>query len=196
MKDSIIKIFEESAQIKVKFGRENADKIIEAVQLIAQAFREGKKVLLFGNGGSATDASHIAAEFVNRFLMERPPLPAIALNTDSAVLTSISNDYDYSQVFSKQLAALGHEGDVVIGISTSGNSPNVLKAIEVAKRNGMRTVVLTGGTGGRLAKLADITFIVPTKITARIQETHVTLGHTICQLVDEELFGSQGKALS
>ncbi|HUK99932.1 MAG TPA: SIS domain-containing protein, partial [Nitrospirota bacterium] len=147
MKDAIIQIFEESAQLKVKFARENTDKIIEVVQLIAQAFREGKKVILFGNGGSATDASHIAAEFVNRFLMERPPLPAIALNTDAAIITSISNDYDYSQVFSKQLAALGHEGDVVIGISTSGNSPNVVKAMDVAIKNGMRTIVLTGGSG-------------------------------------------------
>ena len=193
MKDEIIKTFEESAQVKVAFARDNADKIVEVVQLIAQAFREGKKVVLFGNGGSATDASHIAAEFVNRFLMERPPLPAIALNTDVAVLTSISNDYDYSQVFSKQLSALGHEGDVVIGISTSGNSPNVIKAIDVAKKNGMKTVVLTGGTGGKLANIADITFIVKTKHTPRIQETHITLGHTICQMVDEELFGNHAK---
>ena len=190
MKDAIIKIFEESAAVKVKFARENADKIVEVVQLISQAFREGRKLLIFGNGGSATDASHIAAEFVNRFLMERPPLPAIALNTDVAVLTSISNDYDYSQVFSKQLSALGHEGDVVIGISTSGNSGNVIKAMEVAKKNGMRTVILTGGTGGKLANMADYTFIVPTKHTPRIQETHITLGHTICQMVDEELFGN------
>jgi len=193
MKDAIIKAFDDSAQIKVKFVRENADKIIEVVQLIAQAFREGKKVILFGNGGSAMDASHIAAEFVNRFLMERPPLPAIALNTDAAVITSISNDYDFSQVYSKQLAALGHEGDVVIGISTSGNSPNVVKAIETARRNGMKTVILTGGTGGKLANLADYTFIVPTKATPRIQETHITLGHAICQMVDEELFGNHGK---
>jgi D-sedoheptulose 7-phosphate isomerase len=190
MKDAIIKAFDESAQIKVKFVRENIDKIIDVVQLIAQAFREGKKVILFGNGGSAMDASHIAAEFVNRFLMERPPLPAIALNTDTAVLTSISNDYDYTQVFSKQLAALGHEGDVVIGISTSGNSPNVIKAMDVAKKNGMKTVILTGGTGGKLANTADYTFIVGTKVTARIQETHITLGHAICQMVDEELFGN------
>jgi D-sedoheptulose 7-phosphate isomerase len=189
MKDSILKIFDESAQVKVKFARENADKVIEVVLLIAQTFRDGKKVILFGNGGSAMDASHIAAEFVNRFLMERPPLPAIALNTDMAVLTSISNDYDYSEVFSKQLAALGHEGDVVIGLSTSGNSPNVIKAIEIARKNGMKTVVLTGGTGGKLAELADYAFIVQTKHTPRIQETHITLGHTICQLVDEELFG-------
>jgi D-sedoheptulose 7-phosphate isomerase len=190
MKETILQIFEESAQIKVKFARENADKILEVVQLIAQAFRDGKKLLIFGNGGSSTDASHIAAEFVNRFLMERPPLPAIALNTDVAVLTSISNDYDYSQIFSKQLAALGHEGDVVIGISTSGNSANVIKAMEVAKKNGMKTVILTGGNGGKLAGMADYTFTVPTRHTPRIQETHITLGHTICQMVDEELFGN------
>jgi D-sedoheptulose 7-phosphate isomerase len=189
MKDSILRLFEESAQVKVKFARDNADKIIEVVQLIAQSFREGKKVILFGNGGSAMDASHVAAEFVNRFLMERPPLPAIALNTDTAVLTSISNDYDYSEVFSKQLAALGHEGDIVVGLSTSGNSPNVIKAVELARKNGMKTVVLTGGAGGKLAKLADYAFIVETKQTPRIQETHITLCHTICQLVDEELFG-------
>jgi D-sedoheptulose 7-phosphate isomerase len=191
MKDSIQKIFEESARVKVAFARENADRIVEVVQLIAQAFREGKKVVLFGNGGSATDASHIAAEFVNRFLMERPPLPAISLNTDPAVLTSISNDYSYDQVFSKQLAALGHEGDVVIGISTSGNSPNVIKALDVAKKNGMKTVVLTGGTGGKMKNMADYTFIVPSKHTPHIQETHITLGHIICQMVDEELFGTR-----
>ncbi len=189
MKDAIIKAFEDSAQVKVKFARENADKIIEVVQVIAQAFREGRKVILFGNGGSATDASHIAAEFMNRFLIERPPLPAIALNSDAALLTCISNDYDFSQVYSKQLTALGHEGDIVIGISTSGNSPNVLKAIETAKKNGMKTVILTGGTGGKMAGLADYAFIVPTKSTPRIQETHITLGHTLCQMVDEELFG-------
>jgi D-sedoheptulose 7-phosphate isomerase len=189
MKDAILKAFEDSAQIKVKFARENADKIIEVVQVIAQAFREGRKVILFGNGGSATDASHIAAEFMNRFLIERPPLPAIALNSDAALLTCISNDYDFSQVYSKQLTALGHEGDIVIGISTSGNSPNVLKAMETAKKNGMKTVILTGGTGGKMAGLADYAFIVPTKSTPRIQETHITLGHTLCQMVDEELFG-------
>ena len=191
MKEAIIQAFEESARIKVKFARENADKIIEVVQLIAQAFRDGRKVILFGNGGSAMDASHIAAEFMNRFLIERPPLPAVALNSDTALLTCISNDYDFSQVFSKQLSALGHEGDVVIGISTSGNSPNVIKGLEVAKKNGMKTVALTGGTGGKMAGLADYAFIIPTKVTPRIQEAHITLGHTICQLVDEELFGAR-----
>lgn len=189
MKERIHQIFDESAKVNIAFSRESADKIEAVVQLIVQAFRDGKKVLLFGNGGSATDASHIAAEFVNRFLMERPPLPAIALNTDVAVLTSISNDYDYAEVFAKQLSALGQEGDIVIAISTSGNSPNVIKAVDVAKKNGMRTVGFTGGNGGKLAQVAEQVFTVPTKHTPRIQEVHNTLGHTICQLVDEELFG-------
>ncbi len=190
MQETVISLFAESAQVKTRFARENAEKIVEVAQLIAHAFRDGRKVILFGNGGSAMDASHIAAEFVNRFMLERPPLPALALNTDAAVLTSISNDYDYSQVFSKQLAALGHEGDVVIGISTSGNSPNVVRALEVAQNNGMRTIAFTGGTGGKMAALAEYAFVVPSKVTARIQETHITLGHALCQLVDESLFGN------
>ncbi len=189
MKDAIIRIFEEGARVKTAFARENADAVVAVVQEIVRAFRGGRKVLLFGNGGSATDASHLAAEFVNRFLIDRPPLPAIALNTDPAVLTSISNDFGYDQTFSKQLAALGQEGDVVIAISTSGNSPNVIKALEVAKQKGMRTVALTGGAGGRMAGMADHTFIVPSKHTPHIQETHITLGHIICQFVDEELYG-------
>ena len=194
MNDRIVSIFEESARVKIAFAHENAGRIKAVVDLIVQAFRSGRKVILFGNGGSATDASHIAAEFVNRFLMDRPPLPAIALNTDPAVVTSISNDFGFDQIFSKQLAALGQEGDVVIGISTSGNSPNVLKALEVAKKNGMRSVVLTGGTGGKMANLADHTFIVPTKHTPHIQETHITLGHVLCQLVDEALFQGERRS--
>jgi len=189
MNDRIIGIFEESAQTKIDFARANAGKIAEAVRLIAGTLRNGGKLLLFGNGGSATDASHIAAEFVNRFLIERTPLPAIALNTDPAVITSIGNDYGYDQIFSKQLTALGREGDVVIAISTSGNSPNVLAALEVAKQRFMKIISLTGGTGGKLAERSDIAFVVATKHTPRIQETHITLGHIICELVDEELFG-------
>jgi len=191
MKEAVIKIFEEGARVKNAFAKENADRIVEVVHLIARTFREGHKVILFGNGGSATDASHIAAEFVNRFLIDRPPLPAIALNTDIAVLTSISNDFGYDQIFSKQLSALGHEGDVVIGISTSGNSLNVIKALDVAKKNGMKTVVLTGGAGGKMVNIADYTFVVPSRHTPHIQETHITLGHILCQLVDEELFGGK-----
>ncbi|MBI5190857.1 MAG: D-sedoheptulose 7-phosphate isomerase [Nitrospirae bacterium] len=195
MKEGIIKVFEDSAKLKQRFAKENADLIVEVVELVAQCFTRGNKVLIFGNGGSASDASHIAGEFVNRFLLERPPLPAIALNTDVAVLTSISNDYDFSEIFVKQLKALGQKGDVAIGISTSGTSPNVVKAILAAREMGIRTVVLTGNKnkGGKLAEIAEFAFVVPSSETPRIQETHITLGHAICQMVDEYLFGSGKK---
>jgi D-sedoheptulose 7-phosphate isomerase len=192
MKDEITRIFEDSARVKQRFAKEYAEMIQEVVELIAACFARGNKILIFGNGGSATDASHIAGEFVNRFLLERPGLPAIALNTDMAVITSISNDYDYSEIFAKQLKALGQEGDVAIGISTSGSSPNVVKAFMAAKDMGIKTVALTGSKnkGGKLATISDYAFIVSSPDTPRIQETHITLGHAICQLVDEYLFGS------
>jgi len=192
MKDEIIRIFEESAKLQQRFAKEYAEQVQEVVELIAGSFTKGNKLLLFGNGGSATDSSHIAAEFVNRFILERPPLPAIALNTDMAVITSISNDYDYSEIFAKQLKALGHEGDVAIGISTSGSSPNAIKAFAAAKDMGITTVAFTGNKnkGGKLASMADYAFVVPSAETPRIQEVHITLGHTICQLVDEFLFGN------
>lgn len=193
MKELIIKHFQESCKIKEKFMKENLDNIVEVVHLISNAFKDGKKLILFGNGGSATDASHIAGEFVNRFQKERPGLPAIALNTDMAVITSIANDYEYSQIFSRQLKALGDEGDVVIGISTSGNSTNVIKAIESAKKKGMKTVAFTGKDGGKLSGKVDYSFIVPSDSTPRIQETHITLGHIICQMVEESLFGEHLK---
>lgn len=189
MKELILKYFQESYKTKERFLKESIDTIIEVVHLIATAFKDGKKLILFGNGGSATDASHIAGEFVNRFQKERPGLPAIALNTDMAVITSIANDYEYSQIFSRQLKALGEEGDVVIGISTSGNSTNVLKAIESAKKKGMKTIAFTGMDGGKLSEKVDYAFIVPSNSTPRIQETHITLGHIICQMVEEVLFG-------
>jgi len=195
MKKEIIGIFEESADVKKRFAQEYADTIVEVVYLIAQTFTKGNKLLIFGNGGSSTDASHIAAEFVNRFMMERPGLPAIALNTDMAVITSISNDYDFSEIFAKQVKALGHEGDVAIGISTSGTSPNVVKAIAAAKDLGLKTITLTGSKnrGGKLAAMSDYTFIVPSSETPRIQEAHITLAHVICQMVDETLFGQAPK---
>ena len=145
--------------------------------------------MLFGNGGSAGDASHIAGEFVNRFLKDRAPLPAIALNTDMAVLTSIGNDYDFSEVFVRQIKALGKEGDIAIAISTSGNSNNVLKGVMTAKEMNIKTIGLTGGTGGKLAGIVDYAFVVPTNKTPRIQETHITLGHILCELIEEEIFG-------
>jgi len=194
MKDKILKAFEESIKVKEKFIEEkNIDKIIEVARAIANAFNDGKKLILFGNGGSATDASHIAAEFVNRFKKERPGLPAIALNTDMAVITSIANDYDFSEIFAKQLKSLADSGDIVIAISTSGNSPNVIKAMDVAKKKRLTTVAFTGSKEEKLASKATYSIIVPSDSTPRIQETHITLGHVICQMVEEILFEAPRK---
>jgi D-sedoheptulose 7-phosphate isomerase len=193
MKDKILKAFEESITVKDKFVKENVEAIVGASKLIAEAFTDGKKLLLFGNGGSATDASHIAAEFVNRFKRDRPGLPAIALNTDVAVLTSIANDYDFSEIFARQLKSLSEEGDVVLAISTSGNSGNVLKAMEVARRKKLRTIVFTGAKGEKFASRAEFGFVVPSENTPRVQETHITLGHVLCQMVEEILFETPRK---
>ncbi|GAB4405789.1 MAG: D-sedoheptulose 7-phosphate isomerase [Thermodesulfovibrionales bacterium] len=193
MEDKILKAFQESITVKERFVKENIDAIVNASRLIAEAFNEGKKLILFGNGGSATDASHIAAEFVNRFKRERPGLPAIALNTDMAVITSIANDYDYSEVFARQLKSLSEEGDVVLAISTSGNSSNVLKAMDVARRKKLKTVAFTGARGEKFASKADYAFVVPSENTPRIQETHITLGHVLCQMVEEILFETPRK---
>lgn len=188
MKDKIQKAFKESISVKQQFVEKNIDTIIEVSKLLADTFSSGNKLLLFGNGGSACDASHIAAEFVNRFKRERPAFPAIALNTDMAVLTSIANDYDYSDIFARQMKALAQEGDVVIAISTSGSSPNVVKAVEVARKKKIKTIAMTGEKGDVLASKCDYIFAVPSKSTPRIQETHITLGHVLCQMVEEILF--------
>jgi D-sedoheptulose 7-phosphate isomerase len=144
--------------------------------------------MLCGNGGSAADAQHIAAEFVNRFILERPPLPAIALTTDTSIITSVGNDYSFDEVFSKQVKAIGMEGDILLAISTSGNSANVLSAVEAAKNQGIFTVGLTGGDGGKLATLVELALMVKSDSPPRIQETHILVGHIICQLVDYLLF--------
>jgi D-sedoheptulose 7-phosphate isomerase len=188
MKDKILNAFADSAEVKKRFVEDNVDTIIEVSRLLAEAFNRGNKLLLFGNGGSSTDASHIAAEFVNRFKRERPAFPAIALNTDMAVVTSIANDYDYSDIFARQVKAFAQEGDVAIAISTSGTSPNVIKAVEAAKRRKVVTVAFTGARGDRLASICDHVFAVPSEDTPRIQETHITLGHVLCQMVEEILF--------
>ena len=193
MKQKIINVFKESIAVKEKFLDENIETIIEVSVLLADTFSKGNKLLLFGNGGSASDASHIAAEFVNRFKMERPAFPAIALNTDTAVLTSIANDYDYDDIFERQLKAIAQAGDAVIAISTSGNSPNVIKAVEAAKGKRLKTIVFTGARGDKLASLADYVFVVPSDNTPRVQETHITLGHALCQMVEEIIFESHRK---
>jgi D-sedoheptulose 7-phosphate isomerase len=188
MKEKIIKEFKESVKVKEDFAGGHLDMIIEVARAIAGTFNDGNKILLFGNGGSSTDASHIAAEFVNRFKRERPGLPAIALNTDMAVITSIANDYDFSDIFARQLKALGVEGDMVFAISTSGNSPNIIKALDVAKKKKLKTVLLTGAKGEKLAAKTTYSFVVPSDNTPRVQETHITLGHVLCLMVEEILF--------
>jgi D-sedoheptulose 7-phosphate isomerase len=188
MEDHIIKIFKESNRVKETFVNENLSKLVNIVEALTSALKAGNKILIFGNGGSAADAQHLAAEFVNRFVIERPPLPAIALTTDSSIITSIGNDYDFSEVFSKQIRAIGQAGDIAWGISTSGNSANVLKALEVAKKIGLLTIAFTGKDGGAIGKVADLSINVSSSVTARIQEAHITAGHAICDLVDIKLF--------
>jgi D-sedoheptulose 7-phosphate isomerase len=164
----------------------SAPVIAEIARLTIETLKRGNKIILFGNGGSAADAQHIAAEIVGRFINnKRRPLPAIALTTNTSVLTSIANDYGFDKVFSRQVQGLVKRGDLVIAISTSGNSANVLEAVKVARKLGAKTVGFTGLSGGRLKKMVHIAFCAPSKITARIQECHITAGHIICELVEE-----------
>ena len=148
------------------------------------AIRRGRRIFFFGNGGSAGDAQHLAGELLGRFLYDRPALAGQALTTDTSTITAVANDYSYAEVFARQIAGLGRRGDVAVGITTSGHSPNVLKAFQQAKRLGLITVALTGGTGGAAAKAADYAIIVPSRSTPRIQESHITLGHALCELVE------------
>jgi len=182
--------FQDSAEVKRKFVRDYAKQIETVGGILVEAFQSGKKLLLFGNGGSATDASHIAAEFVGRYDRDRAPLAAMALGTDMAALTCIANDYAYADIFARHILAHGLPGDVAIAISTSGNSPNVLKAVEIARRCEIITVAWTGKKGGKLASLVDHPFVVPSDVTARIQECHITLGHVLCEFVEETLFAN------
>lgn len=189
MQASVLAAFDESASVKQRFAREHADRIVQVATVIAGAFSGGHKVLLFGNGGSSTDAAHIAAEFVGRYKRERMPLPAIALATDIAAITCIANDYGYEELFARQVRAHGRAGDIAVGISTSGNSPNVLRGIAAARECGLTTVAWTGASGGTLAGLVDYPFVVPSTVTSRIQESHITLGHVLCELVEDHLLG-------
>ncbi|MFZ5766357.1 MAG: D-sedoheptulose-7-phosphate isomerase [Thermodesulfobacteriota bacterium] len=180
----------DSIAAKQAFFDRQREKLFLLVDWLVDCFRSGNKLMLCGNGGSAADAQHLAAEFVNRFLLNRPPLPAIALTTDTSILTSVGNDFSYDDVFAKQVAALGKSGDILLGISTSGNSPNVVRAMTMAKSLGVRTVVLTGGKGGILAGQAELVLTVPSEQTPHIQEAHLWIEHMLCWLVDERLYGS------
>jgi D-sedoheptulose 7-phosphate isomerase len=182
----------EGAEVRRQVAEQCADQILVASQLVAECFRAGGKLLLCGNGGSAADCQHMAAEFVSRLSadFERPGLPAIALTTDSSFLTAYANDYSFDGIFARQVQALGRPGDVLVGISTSGNSTNVLRAMETAAAIGMRTVVLVG-RGGRMAVLADVALEVPSKNTQLIQEAHLALEHLVCDLAERYLYGER-----
>jgi D-sedoheptulose 7-phosphate isomerase len=187
MKNIILDALSDSIRVKEAFITGHLDRIIQASEMMATAIVSGHKILIFGNGGSAADAQHIAAEFINRFRIERQPLAALALTTDTSIITSIANDYHFDEIFEKQLRALGKKGDIAVGISTSGNSRNVIRAAAAAKEIGLLTIGLTG-PGGKLAESVDLNFAVESQITARIQESHIMLGHLLCELVDRILF--------
>lgn len=186
MKNKIEKIFDEHINIANMTKDSNIICQIEIVaEKIKSALANGNKVMFCGNGGSAADSQHLAAEFVGRFQKERKGLPAIALTTDTSILTAIGNDYGYEYVFSRQIEALAKSGDILVGISTSGNSKNVVNAIEVAKSLGVYTVGMTAIGGGKMAEICDQCITVPAKVTARAQEMHILIGHILCELIDE-----------
>ncbi len=189
MIESIRKTVAESVALKQAFFGANAQRVAALAQAICDALGGGNKVLLFGNGGSAADAQHIAAEFVGRFQKERRALPAVALSTDTSILTCVGNDFGFNKIFARQVQALGRPGDIAIAISTSGNSPNVLEAVQTANEMGLVTVGLTGKDGGKLGAMVEHHLNVPHSSTARVQEVHITIGHILCQLVDEHLKG-------
>ena len=186
----------ESIEIKRAFFDSNTDSVARAAELLIASIKAGGKVLIFGNGGSAADAQHIAAELVNRLNYDRPPIAAIALTTDTSILTSVGNDSTFDDLFERQLRALGRQGDVALAISTSGNSPNVLRAVDAARELGIATVAFAGRDGGKLARVANISLVVNAQSTQRIQETHITIGHILCELVEDALFGESIKGIN
>ena len=188
MRDRIKDVLLQSIQVKEDLMRSRIENIIDISTALIDCLKKGGKLLIFGNGGSASDSQHIAAELVGRFSKERAGLPALALTVNTSVLTAIGNDYGYESVFSRQVEALGQKNDVLIGISTSGKAKNVAAALKQAKKMNIKTVALAGGDGGELVKLADISLTVPSSVTARIQEAHITIGHIICELAEKALF--------
>lgn len=194
MINRIKSIVDDSLGVKQRYFEEHADEVLRAGLMIADCFRAGGKLLIFGNGGSAADAQHIAGEFVNRFSVEdRRALPAIALSTDGGVLTCIANDTGFEKVFARQVEAFGARGDVCLAISTSGNSPNVLAAIEEARAREMKIIGMLGRDGGACAALCDLALVVKSNDTQRIQETHNLIGHIICEMVEMALFGDNSE---
>lgn len=188
---NIIAQLEDSASVKRKMMVSCVDSIVSAAELMIETIKSGAKILLCGNGGSAADSQHLAAELVSKLKLERSAIPAIALTTNTSTLTAIANDYDFSQIFVRQLEAFGKRNDLLVGISTSGNSENVLKAVDYAHKNGLRTIVMTGGNGGDLAGKGDVDIIVPSEDVQRIQEAHITVGHILCDILEQSIFGNR-----
>ncbi|MFH1402717.1 MAG: D-sedoheptulose 7-phosphate isomerase [Candidatus Altiarchaeota archaeon] len=186
MMDTILKGIEESINAKKTI---NAGDVESAAELIISVYKSGGKVLLCGNGGSAADCQHIAGEFVGRFKKERRALPAVSLSTDTSILTALANDYGVDVLFSRQVEALGSEGDVLMAFSTSGTSPNIIAAVEKARERGMKVIGFTGSKGGKLKALSDVCVMIDSSDTPRIQESHITAAHIICGLVEESIFG-------
>lgn len=185
---SIKKSLNESAQVKIMTAEKLGGKIAKAVEATVRAYKKGNKILFCGNGGSAADCQHLAAELVGRFKMERKGLPALALTTDTSILTAVTNDYWYDFLFVRQIEALGKPGDILYGLSTSGNSANIIRGAEFAKSVNIYTIGLLGGDGGKLREIVDLPIVVPAQSSDRIQETHITIGHIICELIERELF--------
>jgi D-sedoheptulose 7-phosphate isomerase len=183
--------FKEGAELRLKVAKDCGAAMVAAAQAISTCLQSGGKLFFFGNGGSAADAQHLAAEFVGRFVRERRALPAVALTTDSSILTAVGNDYGFDRIFSRQIEALGRPGDIAIGITTSGNSPNVIVAFQQARLQNIKTIGLAGRDGGLLRQCSDIALVVASPTTARVQECHITIGHLLCELVEEDLFGSK-----
>jgi D-sedoheptulose 7-phosphate isomerase len=179
----------ESIETKNQVLKSLVPQIEKAAQIMIDALKAGNKIMFFGNGGSAADSQHLAAELIGRYRKERKSLPAVALTTDTSILTAVGNDYGFDIIFSRQIEGLARPGDVAFGISTSGNSSNVIKGMEKAKENKCRTIGLLGCGGGKIAKSVDAAIIVPSQITPRIQENHITIGHILCQLIEQEIFG-------
>lgn len=184
---------QESIAVKTALLRKSVEVISQIADLILERLKDGKKLIIFGNGGSAADAQHLAAEFVGRYRSDREPLPAIALTTNTSVLTAVGNDYGFAEVFARQISALGEAGDVALAMSTSGNSPNVLRGLQVARERGLLTVGLTGGTGGKMKALVDICLCVPSDLTPRIQESHSLVAHIISCVVEDSLVAQAGR---
>jgi D-sedoheptulose 7-phosphate isomerase len=191
MRERIKDILLESLQVKEEILRNQIGQIVAISQLIIDCLKKNGKVLVFGNGGSASDSQHIAAELVGRFKKDRSALAGIALTTNTSIITSLANDYGYDVIFSRQIEALGQKNDVAIGISTSGKAKNVTMGLKQAKKMGIKTVALSGGDGGDIAKVADVSLLVPSAVTARIQEAHITIAHIICEIIEQELCQEQ-----